>query len=174
MGENLDAEDRNAVRTPMQWSDGPNGGFSDAPADRLAAPMVEGRFGPAEVNVAGQRRDPGSLLNWIRLLVRRYRECPELAWGNCEVLAHDGPAVLAHRCQAAGGMVLALHNLDEAGTEVELRLGAEAAGARLVDLLTAGRPDGVEVGEGGVVRLDLEGYGCRWLRLVRPGDRLLV
>ena len=174
MGENLDAEDRNAVRTPMQWSDGPNGGFSDAPAEDLAAPMVEGRFGPSEVNVTDQRRDPDSLLNWMTLLIRRYRECPELAWGRCQVLDHDRPAVLAHRCDAAGGSVLALHNLDEAATEVDLRLEDCAPGVRLVDLLTTADPDGIEVGEDGQVRLELDGYGCRWLRLVHPGERLLV
>src|SRR4051794_40368601 len=35
MGEELSAEGRLAVRTPMQWTAGPNGGFSRAPARRL-------------------------------------------------------------------------------------------------------------------------------------------
>ena len=40
MGENLEAGDRLAVRTPMQWSADKNGGFSNAaeePAARAAA-----------------------------------------------------------------------------------------------------------------------------------------
>ena len=32
MGENLDARGRLAVRTPMQWTAEPNGGFSTAAA----------------------------------------------------------------------------------------------------------------------------------------------
>ena len=55
MGENLDVEGRLAVRTPMQWDDGPNGGFStraEAPAHPAAAerPVRAGarqRRGPA-------------------------------------------------------------------------------------------------------------------------------
>ena len=46
MGENLAAGDRTAVRTPMQWSAGTNGGFSDAPADRLPGSLPEGAYGP--------------------------------------------------------------------------------------------------------------------------------
>ena len=52
MGENLDAEGRAAVRTPMQWSDEQAGGFSRAPADQLPAPVVEGEYGPLAINVA--------------------------------------------------------------------------------------------------------------------------
>ncbi|MBA3294942.1 MAG: trehalose synthase, partial [Geodermatophilaceae bacterium] len=46
MGENLAAEGRYAVRTPMQWTDGRNGGFSTAVRSRLPGPVVEGGFGP--------------------------------------------------------------------------------------------------------------------------------
>ena len=81
MGEELSAEGRHAVRTTMQWTDGRNGGFSDAPPSRLVAPTVQGGFGPEHVNVAAQRRDPDSLLRFMTLLVQRYREAPELGWG---------------------------------------------------------------------------------------------
>ncbi len=42
MGEDLALPERTAIRTPMQWSDGPNSGFSRAPAGQLVAPLVEG------------------------------------------------------------------------------------------------------------------------------------
>ena len=38
MGENLDVEGRLSVRTPMQWSDGPNGGFSTRPGPPARPP----------------------------------------------------------------------------------------------------------------------------------------
>src|SRR6478735_5438822 len=78
MAENLDIEGRYAVRSPMQWSAEPNGGFSTVtdPA-QLRRPLTTGRFGPDRVNVADQRRDPHSLLNWLERLIRRRRECPE-------------------------------------------------------------------------------------------------
>ncbi|MFN3341015.1 MAG: trehalose synthase, partial [Dietzia sp.] len=52
MGENLAAEGRHAVRTPMQWSDRPNGGFSEADPSELPAPVVGGELSPDHVNVA--------------------------------------------------------------------------------------------------------------------------
>ena len=76
MGENLDAGDRLAVRTPMQWTSGRNAGFSTARPSRLVAPLVDGAFGPEFVNVGDQRRDPDSLLNFMTLLIRRYRQSP--------------------------------------------------------------------------------------------------
>ena len=68
MGEDLASTGRLAVRTPMQWTAGRNGGFSTAAPSRLCRPVVEGGFGPEHVNVADQRRDPESLLSFMSLL----------------------------------------------------------------------------------------------------------
>ena len=62
MGENLDVEGRLAVRTPMQWDDGPNGGFSTAPRRRLTRPQPTGLFGPEHVNARGPAPGPGLAL----------------------------------------------------------------------------------------------------------------
>ena len=106
MGENLDIPGRMSVRTPMQWTDETNGGFSPARPSRLRRPVAEGRFGPLAVNVAEQRRDPDSLLNWLERMIRRRRETPELGWGEWRVVAHRRPAVLAHRCDWEGRAVV--------------------------------------------------------------------
>jgi maltose alpha-D-glucosyltransferase/alpha-amylase len=163
MGENLKVEGRSSVRTPMQWSADANAGFSTAAPGKLPAPVTEGGYGPAEVNVADQQRDPESLLSWITLLIRRYRQCPELAWGDTTVLEHDAPSVLAHRADYDGGTVLALHNLAAEPVEVSLRLAGLAPGTRLADLLTDGD---ATVDDSGRVLLRLDGYGCRWQRAV--------
>jgi trehalose synthase len=166
MAEELSVEGRNAVRTPMQWSDDDNGGFSTADPEKLPAPLVRGDFGPAKVNVVSQLRDPDSLLSWMKLLIRRYRQCPELAWGRYEVLAHDAEQVLAHRADHDGGTVIALHNFADEPVEVALRLDNLEAGDRLVELLA----EGTTPVEDGQVTLRLDRYGCRWLRVVKPGD----
>jgi len=171
MGEDLREEGRSAVRTVMQWTAGANGGFSTADPSSLAARVVEGPFGPEKVNVAAQRRDPQSLLSWMTRLVYRYRECPELAWGDCRILEHDAPSVLAHRADADGCTVVALHNFDEKPAEVTLRLADVDPGTRMVELLAGG---GASVGEGGRVQLRLDGYGCRWLRVLHPGETTLA
>ncbi|HEY0641462.1 MAG TPA: hypothetical protein VGD67_27855 [Pseudonocardiaceae bacterium] len=164
MGEDLDAEGRLAVRTPMQWT--PHGGFSSADPADWPGPMPDDGYGPEHVNVSAQRRDPDSLLSWIRLLVERYRECPELAWGEYQVLDTGEDAVLAHRCDIDGGTVIAVHNLADHVVKPVLEL-PEKAGCRLTDLLVDGACD---VPRDGRVPLELPAYGTRWLRATAPEE----
>jgi trehalose synthase len=171
MGENLDVPGRMAVRTPMQWSAAEHGGFSTAPADQLPAPVVEGGYGPEFVNVEAQRRDPDSLMSFISLLARRYRECPELGWGAFAVLEQPHAQVLAHSVTWDAACLVAVHNLADTAVTVPLSLPDLPAGTRLADLLVDGSHD---VGEDGSFTVPLEAYGMRWLRVVRPGDRRLV
>ncbi len=159
MAEDLRAEGRLAVRTPMQWSAGRNGGFSTADPDRLPGPIPAGEFGPDRVNVAAQQRDPSSLLSWVKLLIERYRECPELAWGRYTILDTTEPAVLAHRCDIDGTVVV-LHNLS--GTKVEPRLELDGVTGTLTDLLADGQ---VPIPDDGKITVPLDPYGCRWFRV---------
>jgi trehalose synthase len=164
LGEDLRAQGRLAVRTPMQWSPERNGGFSTARVKDLPGPIPKADYSPAKVNVADQERDPHSLLSWMRWLIESYRRCPELAWGRCEVLDAGDPAVLAHRCDTEGGTVLALHNFGEAPTKAALKLTGLDDSCLLNDVLA----DGSErVAKDGSVSLQLERYGCRWLRVQR-------
>jgi glycosidase len=161
MAENLDVAGRFSVRTPMQWEPTPDGGFSSVEPARWPAPFPPGEYGPQRVNVESQRRTPDSMLSWIRMLIERYRECPELAWGAYQVLPTAAPAVFALRCDAGDGTVLALHNLDDTRVEVDLTLEGFDSGHTLVDLLRDGT---TKVSDSGRVRLELDGYGGRWLR----------
>ena len=169
MGENLAVPDRLAVRTPMQWSDEPGAGFSTADPARLCRPLTEGAYGPLAVNVAAQRRDPGSLLNWFERLIRRRRETPELGMGTWAVIPTDERGVLAHRCDWDGSTVVAVHNFGPEPCRLDLPLDGieDAVGAD--DLLDA--PDEQSVGSG-LLSLTLAGYGYRWLRIRREGRRV--
>jgi maltose alpha-D-glucosyltransferase/alpha-amylase len=156
MGENLAIEGRMSVRAPMQWTDGPNGGFSNAEDPKtLCRPVTEGRFGPEHVNTFQQRRDPDSLLNWMERLIRRRRECPELGWGAFTPLSAREPQVLAHRCDWDGATIVAVHNLGGRKVTTRLPLDAEET---LVDL--HGTQDLEPPYE-----LELEAYRYRWYRL---------
>jgi maltose alpha-D-glucosyltransferase/alpha-amylase len=69
MGDNIWLDDRNGVRTPMQWDSGINAGFSTAPSENLYAPLIDGgEFGYQKLNVEMQESDENSLLNWVRNL----------------------------------------------------------------------------------------------------------
>lgn len=185
MGEDLAAEGRMAVRTPMQWTAEPSAGFSTAPPEDLVSRLPEGGYGPAHVNVASARRDPHSLLNFISLLTQRYRECPELGWGACRVLDHPQHAVLAHMSTWEDGCMLAVHNLSPEAVTVPLDLGnppsrpdgeAGWGGVALVDLLKSGAfpEEGLPVSDRGEVEISLDGYGHAWLRVQSPGQRRLL
>ncbi|MFC4243889.1 alpha-amylase family protein [Gryllotalpicola reticulitermitis] len=171
LGEDLDADGRLAVRTPMQWSaDAPNAGFSAAAPDRLVAKVVEGRFGPENVNVEAQRQDPESLLSHINHLAHRYRECPELGWGDAEVLdlAESGVLGLLYDWEDSG--MVTLHNFTDASTTVSLSLDGLPEGTLLVDLLEGGDS---AVSSDGHAEVPVDGYGYRWLRITPPGSRRL-
>ena len=170
MGENLAAGDRTAVRTPMQWTSETNGGFSDAPADKLPGQLPEGAYAPKFVNVTDQQRDPDSLLNFVRILATTYRNCPELGWGEFTVLEQPNQGVLAHRTTWDDGSVVAVHNATAEPVTVPLTLDDLEPGTVLLDLLAEGS---VEPDEQGTVEVDLGAYGYRWLRVTPPGSRRL-
>lgn len=170
MGENLDLEGRHTVRTPMQWSKGRNGGFSDAAPSRLVARPPEGGYAPEHVNVIDQRHDPDSLLAYIRLLITRYRASSEIGWGELEIFDQEDRALLVHGVRADTGRMLAVHNLSPEATTARLAVRDEPEGAVLSDLLQSNE---LELPGNGRVELDVEAYGSRWLRVLRPGDHRL-
>ena len=67
---------RNGARTPMQWNDGKNLGFSTADASKLYLPVDPSADAP---NVAAQEKDPNSLLNKTRRLIALRHSEPALA-----------------------------------------------------------------------------------------------
>ncbi|MDQ6935743.1 MAG: alpha-amylase family protein [Actinomycetota bacterium] len=172
MGENLDIPGRLAVRTPMQWNDQRNGGFSQAAPSRLVRPVVPGGFGPEHVNVAGQRTDPESLLSFIMLLIRRYRESPELGWADFRVLEQPHRNVLAHECTWDDRRIVAVHNLSPDSCSVPLTIDNCDSSHHLVDLLRD--DDGAELDDRGRTEVPMEGYGYRWLRLIARESRRLA
>jgi len=70
MGDNIDLEDRDGLRTPMQWDNSSLAGWSTADPDESYRPVVaDTGYAPSAVNVANQRAEEGSLLNWMRDLI---------------------------------------------------------------------------------------------------------
>ena len=173
MGENLDIPGRLAVRSPMQWTGGDNGGFSRATKRRLTRPLPDGLYGPERVNAADQRRDHGSFWWFMRNLIYTYREQPETGWSNVEILKQPNRAVLAHVCREESGWAMAaLHNFGSDSCLVPIEIENLPPGSILVDLL-----DGlteIALDAHGRVEIDLEPYGYRWLRVKRPEDEPIV
>jgi maltose alpha-D-glucosyltransferase/alpha-amylase len=159
MGEDLSLKERNSVRTPMQWADEPNAGFSTAPAGKLIRPVVSDReFGYQRVNVADQRDRDGSLMNTLERLISTRRACPEVGWGKCQVLETGETSVLALRYDWRGNTMLIIHNLADHAIDVQLSLDDVSRLRPLFcdsddrTMLDASDP------------LHLSAYGYRWFR----------
>ncbi len=163
MGDDLSLDQRNSVRTPMQWTDTKNAGFSDAPRDGLVRPVIDaGPYSYAnEVNVADQRRDPDSLFNWMERAIRARKECPEFGRGGCAIIDTGHPAVFAHACTWNSRTVVAVHNLADKDCTITLDLSDYNA-RQLNDLLGDKQYRKLEHNS---TTLELEGYGYRWFRL---------
>ncbi len=162
MGDNLDLPERNCARTPMQWSTEPHAGFTDS--DKPCAPVIDkGPYGFEHVNVAKQRRDPDSMMNWTERIIRMRKEVPEIGWGDFKVIPTRDPAVLIIRYDWRNNSVLIVHNLDAKPREIAFATGLPGEAAKLlVNLLSE---DHSRTNKRGKHRVVLEPYGYRWYRI---------
>jgi maltose alpha-D-glucosyltransferase / alpha-amylase len=170
MGDLQSEEGRDAVRTPMQWSNAASGGFSQAPAPSLVRAVIEdGPFAYEKVNAADQRRDEGSFLNWMERMIRRRREWPVFGWGEWQFLETGADPVIAMAARWEGQAVLVVHNLgprtrrirldlDVAG--LDLRVGDPTADAAPFEHLLGSTP--LEPLRGRSPRISVEGFGYHW------------
>ena len=132
---------------------------------------MEGPYGPEHVNAAAARRDEDSLLQHVTRLCQRYRESPELGWGEVEVIEQPHHQVLVHRMTWRGSTMVLLHNLAPEPALVGFELDDLEEGAELVDLL---QPGTCTLDASGHTEIGLDAYGHRWLRVRREGDARLV
>ena len=101
---------RTGSRTPMQWTEGKNAGFSEADADKLYLPMDE-----HGVNVAGQLADDNSLLHTMQKLIALRRSSPALcADGEIEFVnrRHNGYPLVYRRWLGSDEYLVCINPLD--------------------------------------------------------------
>jgi maltose alpha-D-glucosyltransferase / alpha-amylase len=164
MGEDLNQEERNSVRTPMQWTADMNAGFSIADPSSLVRPVIDkGAFSYRKVNVQAQRRNPNSLLNYLERMIRTRKEYPEFSTGTYRVLETSEPTkIFAHSCQDENGnAVIAAHNLTEAPIKVVIKLW-EKTFDHFIHLFDERPNEKIKKSE---IGLELPGFGFSWLRL---------
>jgi maltose alpha-D-glucosyltransferase/alpha-amylase len=161
MGDNLSLPERNATRTPMQWSREPQGGFTKS--EKPFLPVIdEGPFGFEHVNAAQQRRDPNSMLNWTERIMRMRKEVPEIGWGSFKVLPSGTPEVLVLRYDWRNNAVMFVHNLAGSRRDIRLKFRAAADEQDLVNLLSEDHSYPSDAGEH---HIRMEPYGYRWYRV---------
>jgi maltose alpha-D-glucosyltransferase/alpha-amylase len=162
MGDDLRLQERNCARTVMQWSTEPHGGFTKC--DKPAPPIIsEGAYGFQHVNVAAQRRDPNSLLNWMERIIRMRKEVPEIGWGDFSFLRTGTFEVLAMRYVWRNNSVLCVHNLSSEPKEVHLSVRNDGeADCTLINLLSEDHSYPEKNGRHSIL---FEPYGYRWFRV---------
>ena len=173
MAENLDIPGRLAVRTPMQWTGGTNGGFSKASKRQLCRPLPDGLYGPDRVNAADQRHDHQSFWWFMRNLIYTYRSQPEIGWSTVEVLKQPNL-----RCWPTCAARSRAGRWSRCTTSASTAPGADRADGRAARVRswstcwtaspsTSSTPRAVR-------EVKLEPYGYRWLRLLRPQDDPII
>ncbi|HYY10290.1 MAG TPA: alpha-amylase family glycosyl hydrolase, partial [Kineosporiaceae bacterium] len=182
MGDNIWLNDRDAVRTPMQWTPDRNAGFSTADPGKLYLPVVQSlTYHYAAVNVEQQMSANSSLLHWTRGMLGVRRQHPVFGLGRFVAVECDNPHVLAFlRVLGPGDVpdeepetVLCVNNLSHVPQGARLDL-PDHAGATLSDLF--GGTGFPAVTASGELELTMGSRDFFWLRVdggtrARRGER---
>ena len=105
---------RDNGRTPFQWNDRPNAGFT------TGQPWLKVNPNYRTVNVAAEERDPHSPLNYFRALVKLRKATPALVYGDYTLVDAANPDVYAYRRELGDARYLVLLNFRPHPSRVDL------------------------------------------------------
>ncbi|CAI0919595.1 glycoside hydrolase family 13 protein [Serratia grimesii] len=117
---------RDNSRTPMQWNDGPNAGFS------CAEPWFAVNANYAQINVARQREESDSVLNFYRALIRLRKQDPVWVYGRYQLQLATHPQIYAYTRTLDERQVLVLCNLSSELLQIAPHVLALEKGQRLL------------------------------------------
>jgi alpha-glucosidase len=103
--EILWASSRDNSRTPMQWSDDDNAGFSSG------SPWLKVNPNYQEINVEKQQKDAGSILNFYKKLIQMKKSNEVFTYGTYDLLEKDDPKIYAYTRTLADEKVIIMANL---------------------------------------------------------------
>ncbi len=129
---------RDGERTPMQWTPGPEAGFSSS-ADTWLPISQDYKT----VNVETETADPSSLLNWYKKLIAIRSQNPALRDGSMVMIDSNDPDVLSYLRQAPGKgqVVVAAINMSAHAKTVTLHLKDFGINGTTVGTLAASEPE---------------------------------
>jgi maltose alpha-D-glucosyltransferase/alpha-amylase len=130
MGDNIDLPDRNGVRTPMQWDDSLNGGFTTG---HPFTDFVKGELDYHHLNVAQQLADKNSLFHAVSKMINIRKQHHAFGRGTMEWVETANPAVAAYMRNDEKEKLLIFNNLSNTSQVVRL---ATKNDENTIDLLT--------------------------------------
>lgn len=120
---------RDGERTPMQWSDDPNAGFTTGvPWNAIPASYHT-------YNVAGELKDPNSILNWYKGLLALRHTDPALLAGDYVALNENDPNVLSYLRKSGTDAAIVVINMSAAPQKVDFDLSPQGLSAGSVKTL---------------------------------------
>jgi maltose alpha-D-glucosyltransferase/alpha-amylase len=155
MGDDLTLSERLSVRTPMQWADTLNGGFSAA--KKTFRPVIDiGDYSYKKINVASEQHDKGSLLNFINRLIHLRAGLPMIGLANWEVIKSSSDKVVIIKYNQNGKTLITVHNFSDKPVKSVINAQNDNALKSLLNGKYIALNDGR-------TELNLPGYGFDWL-----------
>jgi len=141
VGDNIWLDDRDGVRTPMQWDASKHGGFSSA-QEVYSEVIAEKPYDHQTVNVASAISDPDSLYYLTKRMISIHKSNKALGWGDFAwAQSTQSDKVAAYLRTYDGQMLLILHNLTRLEQDIVVELPRDTRLQTPVDLLS-GLPKG--------------------------------
>lgn len=106
---------RDNGRTPMQWDDSENAGFT------TGEPWLPVNDNYTEINVVAQDKEPGSPLNYFRKMASLRKDHPVLVYGDYKLLQPEHPEIYAYTREMDGDKMLILLNFSKGESVIALK-----------------------------------------------------
>lgn len=109
-------ESRDNGRTPFQWNNTPNAGFT------TGTPWIAVNPNYTDINQAGEEGDPNSCLNYFRNLVKLRKNNLTLVYGKYQLLDKDNPTVYVYTREGEGRKMLILLNFSNIPARADIHI----------------------------------------------------
>jgi alpha-glucosidase len=119
---------RDKNRTPMQWSNSPNAGFSPSNVQTWLPVNSEYKYA---INVRDQEHNPNSLLNYYRLLLKVRKQTPALVEGEYVPLHNTAKDYFAFLRKTEQQTILVVLNFSEQSLDLDFSRLPEIKGKNL-------------------------------------------
>ncbi len=149
--DHLRKTSRDHARTPMQWDESPNGGFTTAAKAWLA---VNPNY--KEINAKQALADQNSIYNYFKKMIELRKRTPALIYGDYKDLDPQNPTVFAYTRSLGADKYLVVLNLSKNDLAYTLPEGLKAGQLALSNL--NGKEENVPV-------VNLKGWEARIYQL---------
>lgn len=122
----IHAKGRDNARTPMQWDDSLNAGFTSG------TPWIQVNPNYKEINVTESLSDPDSILNYYKKLIKMRRKYPVIVYGDYVPLLKEHDQIFCYLRHLESQTLLVILNFSKNSTQAELPPEVLVAGSRRI------------------------------------------